>query len=172
MKKVIVVSNSIDSKDPIYYMKEAIKEAHKAEEILEVPIGAVIVKNGTIIARAHNLRETTNHSTHHAEILAINKACDILGTWRLEDCNLYVTLEPCPMCAGALILSRVNKVYFGAYDLKGGAVNSVTNLLDVDEFNHRVKYEGGIMKDECGQLLSRFFQEIRKRKKNKRVEKN
>lgn len=149
-----------------FFMKQAIKEAKKALELDEVPVGAVIVKNGEIIAKAFNLRETDQIATHHAEIIAINKACEILNTWRLVDCELYVTLEPCVMCAGALILSRVNKVFFGAYDPKAGAIVSVANLLNIEKFNHTVSFEGGILEEECSQLLKNFFKNLRSIKKD------
>lgn len=149
------------------FMKEALKEAKKAYEKLEVPVGAVIVKDGKIIARAHNLKETKFDTTKHAEILAIQKASKKLNSWRLLDCEMYVTLEPCSMCAGALINSRVKKVYIGASDEKTGAVGSVFNLLDDYTFNHKVAYEKGIMKDECEDILKDFFRILRKNKSNK-----
>lgn len=149
------------------FMKEALKEAKKAYEKLEVPVGAVIVKDGKIIARAHNLKETKFDTTKHAEILAIQKASKKLNSWRLLDCEMYVTLEPCSMCAGALINSRVKKVYIGASDEKTGAVGSVFNLLDDYTFNHKVAYENGIMKDECEDILKDFFRTLRKNKSNK-----
>ena len=149
------------------FMKEALKEAKKAYEKLEVPVGAVIVKDGKIIARAHNLKETKFDTTKHAEILAIQKASKKLNSWRLLDCEMYVTLEPCSMCAGALINSRVKNVYIGASDEKTGAVGSVFNLLDDYTFNHKVAYENGIMKDECEDILKDFFRTLRKNKSNK-----
>ncbi len=150
----------------IYYMKEALKEAKKAYELGEVPVGAVIVKNNQIIARSHNMRETTQDATHHAEIIAINKACDKLNSWRLTDCILYVTLEPCLMCAGALVLSRIKKVVFGAYDPKFGSVASITNVLDIKKYNHQVLYEGGILEEECKAVLKCFFKRLRQIKKD------
>ncbi|WP_042354602.1 tRNA adenosine(34) deaminase TadA [Bacillus rubiinfantis] len=148
-----------------YYMKEAIKEAKKAEELLEVPIGAVIVHDGKIISRAHNLRESKQNSLAHAELLAIDKACKIQGSWRLEDTTLYVTLEPCPMCSGAIILSRVKRVVYGASDPKGGCAGTLMNLLADPRFNHQSEVAAGILASECGELLSNFFRGIRKRKK-------
>lgn len=145
------------------YMLEALKEANKALEKDEVPIGAIIVKDNKIIARAHNLRETTQLSTAHAEVLAIEKACQELKSWRLEGCTLYVTLEPCPMCAGAMILSRVERVVFGAYDKKGGCAGTLMNFLDENEFNHKVEVSGGVMEKECGNILSDFFRKIRQK---------
>lgn len=147
------------------FMKAALKEAKKAYDKLEVPVGAVIVKDGKIIARAHNLKETKYDTTKHAEILAIQKASKKLNSWRLIDCEMYVTLEPCSMCAGALINSRIKKVYIGASDQKTGAVGSVFNLLEDYTFNHKVEYEKGILQDECESILKEFFKELRKIKK-------
>ena len=145
-----------------YYMKQAIKEAEKAYKKLEVPVGAVIVKDGKIIARAHNQKETKTDTTKHAEILAIQKASKKLKSWRLIDCEMYVTLEPCTMCAGAIINSRIKKVYVGAMDEKTGAVGSVLNLFEDYTFNHKVESETGILKEECENILKRFFKELRK----------
>lgn len=147
------------------FMKAALKEAKKAYDKLEVPVGAVIVKDRKIIARAHNLKETKNDTTKHAEILAIQKASKKLNSWRLIDCEMYVTLEPCLMCAGALINSRIKKVYIGASDQKTGAVGSVFNLLEDYTFNHKVEYEKGVLQDECESILKEFFKELRKIKK-------
>lgn len=146
-------------------MKEALKEAKKAYKKLEVPVGAVIVKDGTIIAKAHNLKETKNDTTKHAEILAIQKASKTLNAWRLEDCEMYVTLEPCTMCAGAIINSRIKKVYIGTKDPKAGACGSVLNLFKDYKFNHKVEYEDGIMQEECEKILKDFFKELRNLKK-------
>ena len=147
------------------FMKEALKEAQKAYDKLEVPVGAVIVKDGKIIARAHNLKETKYDTTKHAEILAIQKASKKLETWRLLDCEMYVTLEPCSMCAGALINSRIKKVYIGTMDEKTGAAGSVLNLFKDYTFNHKVEVEKGILKEECESLLKDFFKMLRKIKK-------
>ena len=147
------------------FMKAALKEAKKAYDKLEVPVGAVIVKDRKIIARAHNLKETKNDTTKHAEILAIQKASKKLNSWRLIDCEMYVTLEPCSMCAGALINSRIKKVYIGASDQKTGAVGSVFNLLEDYTFNHKVEYEKGVMQEECENILKEFFKKLRKNKK-------
>lgn len=149
------------------YMKAAIREAKKAQSIDEVPIGAVIVYNDQIIARAHNLRESKQNSTAHAEIIAINKACRKLKSWRLEDCTLYVTLEPCPMCTGAIIQSRIKRVVFGAYDPKGGCLGSCTNLMEVKGFNHYSDILGGVLIDDCAEMLKEFFREKRKNKSAK-----
>ena len=148
-----------------YYMKQALKEAKKAYKKLEVPVGAVIVKDGKIIASAHNQKESKTDTTKHAEILAIQKASKKLNSWRLIDCEMYVTLEPCSMCAGALINSRIKKVYIGASDQKTGAVGSVFNLLEDYTFNHKVEYEKGVLQDECESILKEFFKELRKIKK-------
>ncbi len=146
------------------FMREALKEAKKAYDKLEVPVGAVIVKNGKIIAKAHNLKETKNDTTNHAEILAIQKASKKLQSWRLLDCEMYVTLEPCSMCAGALINSRIKKVYIGATDEKTGAAGSVLNLFEDYTFNHKVEVEKGILKKDCENILKEFFKVLRKTK--------
>ena len=147
-------------------MKQALKEAKKAYEKLEVPVGAVIVKDGKIIAKAHNLKETKTDTTKHAEILAIQKASKKLESWRLLDCEMYITLEPCSMCAGAIINSRIKKVYIGALDEKTGAAGSVLNLFEDYKFNHKVEVEKGVMQEECENILKDFFKMLRKYKKN------
>ena len=147
------------------FMKEALKEAKKAYEKLEVPVGCVIVKEGKIIARAHNLKETKYDTTKHAEILAIQKASKKLEAWRLLDCEMYITLEPCSMCAGAIINSRIKKIYIGAMDKKTGAAGSVLNLFNDYKFNHKVEIETGIMQEECETILKDFFKYLRKIKK-------
>ena len=147
------------------FMKEALKEAKKAYDKLEVPVGAIIVKDGKIIARAHNQKETKFDTTKHAEILAIQKASKKLNAWRLLDCEMYVTLEPCSMCAGALVNSRIQKVYIGANDEKTGAVGSVFNLLEDYTFNHKVEYEKGVLKEECREILQEFFKKLRESKR-------
>jgi len=147
------------------YMRLAIDEALKAKDKLEVPIGAVIVQDDEVVASAYNLRETEQRSVAHAELLAIDEACKKLGTWRLEDATLYVTLEPCPMCAGAIVLSRVKRVVFGAYDPKGGCAGTLLNLLEFEKFNHQAQVVGGMLEEECGSLLTTFFRELRQRKK-------
>jgi tRNA(adenine34) deaminase len=158
----------IDKEIDEYFMKEAMKEAKKAEELKEVPIGAVIVLNGEIIARAHNLRETNQSAVSHAELLAIEQACQAVGSWRLEQATIYVTLEPCAMCAGAILLARIQKVVFGAVDPKGGCVGTFMNLLQDERFNHQSEVVSGVLEQQCGQLLSTFFQEVRKRKKEEK----
>ena len=149
------------------YMKKALKEAKKAYDKLEIPVGAIIVKDGKIIARAHNQKETKFDTTKHAEILAIQKASKKLKSWRLIDCEMYVTLEPCTICAGAIINSRIKKIYIGASDEKTGAVGSVLNLFDDYKFNHKPEYEKGILEQECSEILKRFFKDLRKSKKDK-----
>lgn len=146
------------------FMIEALKEAKKAYKKLEIPVGAVIVKDGEIIARAHNQKETKLDTTKHAEMVAIQKASKKLGQWRLLDCEMYVTLEPCTMCAGAIINSRIKKIYIGTSDEKTGAVGSVLNLFDDYTFNHKVEYEKGILQKECEELLKKFFKELREMK--------
>lgn len=148
------------------FMKQALKEAKKAYEKIEVPVGAVIVKDGKIIARAHNLKETKTDTTKHAEILAIQKASKKLESWRLLDCEMYITLEPCSMCAGAIINSRIKKIYIGALDEKTGAAGSVLNLFEDYKFNHKVEVEKGVMQKECENILKDFFKMLRKYKKN------
>lgn len=151
-----------------YFMNEAIKEARKAKEIGEVPIGAVIVKDHQIIGRGFNQRESTNRAITHAEILAIDDANRYLDNWRLENCALFVTLEPCPMCSGAIILSRIPYVYYGAFDYKGGTAGTLMNLLDDSRFNHRSKVEAGILQQECSELLTTFFKELRTQKRGEK----
>lgn len=146
-------------------MKEAVRQAKKAAAIGETPIGAVIVRDGEIIARGYNKRETKKNALLHAEIIAIDKACRKLGGWRLPRCDMYVTLEPCSMCAGAIINSRIENVYFGAYDKKSGCAGSAADLFQKGLFNHNVNITGGIMEKECAALLSDFFKKLRNKKK-------
>ncbi len=148
--------------DKIRFMRLAIKEAQKAELLDEVPIGAVIVKDGKVIARAHNKKESKNQATRHAEIEAIEKAAKKVGNWWLEDCDIYVTLEPCAMCAGALINSRLRNIYFGAFDQKAGCCGSLYHLPIDIRFNHRLGVEGGILQEECASLLTNYFKKKRK----------
>ncbi len=144
-----------------YYMEQAIAEANKALQKNEVPIGAVLVKDDKIIAVGFNERESLKDPTAHAEIIAIRKAATALDSWRLEECTLYVTLEPCPMCAGAILNSRIKRVVFGAFDAKGGAAGTVVNLLEDKAFNHQVEVIAGVMEKECKQLLQSFFKNLR-----------
>lgn len=148
------------------YMKEAIKQAKKAYALDEVPIGCVIVQNDKIIARGYNRRNTDKNTLAHAEITAIKKASKKTGDWRLEDCTLYVTLEPCQMCAGAIVQSRMGKVVIASMNPKAGCAGSVINLLQMAQFNHQVEIERGILDQECSKMLSNFFKELRKRKKD------
>ncbi|MEF9863811.1 MAG: tRNA adenosine(34) deaminase TadA [Christensenellaceae bacterium] len=143
------------------YMRQAIEQAKQAELMDEVPIGAVIIHNGSVIASAYNTRETTKNPLHHAEILAIHQAAKALGAWRLLDCTLYVTLEPCPMCAGAIINARIPIVVFGAYDKKAGAFGTLYDLSE-GKLNHTPQIFGGILEDECASLLSNYFKKKRK----------
>ncbi len=148
----------------ILFMKEALKEAKKAKRILEVPVGAVIVKDGKIISKAYNQKEKRFDATKHAEMLAIQKASKELKSWRLIDCEMYITLEPCSMCAGAIIQSRIKKIYIGAMDEKTGSCGSVFNLLKDYKFNHNVDIEYGVCKEECENILKDFFKELRLKK--------
>lgn len=150
------------TKDEIL-MKAAIEQAKKAYKIKEAPIGAVVTKDGEIVGTGYNRRETGKNALYHAEIAAIDDACKRLGGWRLWQCELYVTLEPCPMCAGAIINSRIKRVIFGAYDMKAGSCGSIINLFDLP-YNHKPEYKGGILQDECSDLLSSFFRELRNKK--------
>lgn len=148
------------------YMKLAIQEAERSLLFDEVPVGAVIVKNDIVIAKAHNLRETLKSAAAHAEMLAIEEACRKLGGWRLTGCDMYVTLEPCPMCAGAAVNSRIGQIIFGAFDPKSGACGSVLNVAGNDRLNHRIQVISGIMEQECKKLLQDFFREKRNNKDN------
>ncbi|MBY6270847.1 MAG: tRNA-specific adenosine deaminase [Bacillaceae bacterium] len=148
-----------------YYMRMAIEEAKKAEEKQEVPIGCVIVLGDTVIARAHNLRETLQNPLAHAEILAVNEAAKRLKSWRLEDTEMFVTLEPCPMCAGSIVQSRIKRVVYGASDPKAGCAGTLMNLLQEERFNHRAEVVAGVLEEECGNLLTGFFKKLRDRKK-------
>lgn len=149
------------------YMKAAICEAKKAYALGEVPIGCVIVYGGKIIGRGYNRRIVDKNVLSHAEIIAIKKACKKMGDWRLEDCTLYVTLEPCPMCAGAIVQARIPKVMIGSMNPKAGCAGSVMNLFDEKGFNHQVEMETGLLGEECSQMLKEFFRELRKKGKEK-----
>ena len=153
-----------------YYMLEALKEAKKAYKKKEMPIGCVVVYNDKIIAKAHNMRERYNHVLSHAEVLALKKANKKMKCWHLEEASIYITLEPCPMCAGAIVLSRIPTVVFGAHDPKGGCCGTIYNLLDESKFNHRCELVSGVLEEECGQLLSDFFRNLRQKKKQQRVD--
>ena len=158
----MAVIKSVEEK----YMKEALKQAKKAYALGEVPIGCVIVHEGKIIGRGYNRRNTDKNTLAHAEITAIKKASKKTGDWRLEDCTLYVTLEPCQMCAGAIVQSRMKRVVIASMNPKAGCAGSVINLLQMSQFNHQVELEKGVLGEECSQMLSNFFKELRKRKKD------
>ncbi len=149
------------------YMRQALKLAEKAYKNGDVPIGCVIVKNGKVIGRGYNRRNVDKTTLAHAEILAIKKASKTVGDWRLEDCRLYVTLEPCQMCSGAILQARIPEVIIGCMNPKAGCAGSVINLLDMDGFNHRVKITNGVMESECSELMKNFFKELRKNKAKK-----
>ena len=152
-------------------MKYALEEARKAELLGEVPIGAIIVKDDEIIARAYNRRETDHQALAHAELAVIKEACEMLGNWRLTGCTLYVTLEPCPMCAGAIMQSRVDTVVFGASDPKAGCAGTLMNLLDEPRFNHRSVVLSGCLETECSLVLKNFFRVLRAKKKQEKLDK-
>lgn len=147
------------------FMRQALKEAQKAFDEDEVPVGVVIVKDGKVIAKAHNTREKAQDALNHSELLAIRKACKKLQSWRLIDCDIYVTLEPCYMCAGAIVNARINRVVFGAFDKKAGCCGTLYNIVQDKRFNHRVKeVKGGVLENECAQIISQFFSQKRKSK--------
>lgn len=145
------------------FMRLALVQAHLAYQIGEVPVGAVVVKNGQVVGTGYNRRETDKNAVAHAELLAINDACKNLGGWRLWECELYVTLEPCPMCAGAIINSRIKRLVYGASDKKAGSVESIVKMFDLP-YNHKPPYTAGVLEDECSQILKNFFKEMRSRK--------
>lgn len=142
-------------------MRLAIEEAVKAYNIEEVPVGAVVVEDDAVISKAFNMRETLNDATAHAEVLAVQRACIALNSWRLLDCTLYVTVEPCPMCAGALVNARVKRIVYGIPDLKGGACGSIINIANNPSLNHRIEITGGVLEDECKKLMQDFFKKRR-----------
>ena len=154
------------------YMREAIRQAKKAEALMEVPIGCVIVYQDKIIARGYNRRNTDKNTLSHAELNAIRKASRKLGDWRLEGCTMYVTLEPCQMCAGALVQARIDEVVIGSRNPKAGCAGSVMNLLNVEQFNHQVKITEGVLEEECSAMLSGFFRKLREMKKRQKAEKD
>ncbi len=157
------MQNTIDMEEK--FMKEALKQAKKAAAIGEMPVGAVIVRDGTIISRGYNKRESKRNALLHAEVIAIDKACRKLGGWRLPGCEMYVTLEPCPMCAGAALNARIEHIYYGAYDKKSGCAGSIINLCDMNLCNYTIAVTGGIMEDECSGIIKDFFKDLRKRDK-------
>ena len=160
----MAVIKSVEEK----YMKEALKQAKKAYALGEVPIGCVIVHEGKIIGRGYNRRNTDKNTLAHAEITAINKASKVIGDWRLEECTLYVTLEPCQMCAGAIVQARIPEVVMGCMNPKAGCAGSILNILEMPQFNHQVKVERGVLKEECSERLSAFFRRLRVVKKKKK----
>lgn len=162
------VKEDMYTQDDIKYMKEAIKQAKKAWKLTEVPIGCVIVHNDKIIGRGYNRRNTDKTTLGHAEITAIKRASKIMGDWRLEDCTLYVTLEPCQMCAGAIVQARIPRVVIGSMNPKAGCAGSILNLLDMQQFNHRCEVVRGVMKQECSDMLTTFFKELREIKKREK----
>ena len=147
------------------FMRHALREAYKAAQKGEVPVGAVVVKNGKIIGRGHNLTESKQSALTHAELSAMGKASKKLKSWRLNDCDLYVTLEPCTMCGGAVVLSRVRNLFYGAFDPKAGAVESTARVMENPKLNHRVKVTSGILKEDCSKVLTDFFKEVRRKAK-------
>jgi len=151
------------------YMKQAIKQARKAYENGDVPIGCVIVHDGRIIARGYNRRNKDGQVLAHAELIAIKKASKLLGDWRLEECTMYVTLEPCQMCAGAIVQARIPKVVIGCMNPKAGCAGSILNLLDIKAFNHQVETVKGVMESECSEMLKTFFKELRQQAKNEKL---
>lgn len=153
------------------YMKQAIKQAKKAQALGDVPIGCVIVYEDKIIARGYNRRNKDKTTLAHAELLAIKKASKVLGDWRLEDCTMYITLEPCQMCAGAIVQARIPKVVTGCMNPKAGCAGSVLDLLHVERFNHQVEFETGVLQEECQSMLTEFFKNLRERKKLQKEEK-
>ena len=161
----MAVIKSIEEK----YMKEALKQAKKAYALGEVPIGCVIVHDGKIIGRGYNRRNTDKNTLSHAEITAINKASKVIGDWRLEECTLYVTLEPCQMCAGAIVQARIPEVVMGCMNPKAGCAGSILNILEMPQFNHQVKVPRGILGEECSQMLKTFFEELRIRNKQEKA---
>jgi len=164
MRDCMVLEQTIELRDE-HFMRIAIEEAGKAEKLDEVPIGAIIVHNGEIIGRGYNTREVSQQTLSHAELYAIEQANEIIGSWRLEDCTLYATLEPCPMCAGAILQSRIPRVVYGAKDPKAGCCGTLLNLLEDARFNHESEVVSGVLEEECGALLTNFFGKLRARKK-------
>ncbi len=152
------------------FMKEAIRQAKKAEAIGDVPIGCVIVRDDRIIARGYNKRNKNKTVLAHAELLAMSKACRKAGDWRLEDCTMYITLEPCQMCAGAIVQARIPRVVIGSMNPKAGCGGSILNLLQMKEFNHQVEVTRGVLEEECSEMLSAFFRKLRQKKKEKKAE--
>ena len=161
------IQNEYDE-DDIKFMREAVRQAKKAAKLDEVPIGCVIVYEGKIIARGYNRRNTDKSTLAHAEIAAIKKASRVIGDWRLEECTMYVTLEPCQMCAGAIVQARIDEVVIGSMNPKAGCTGSILNLLDIQAFNHQADLTTGVLEEECSQLMKQFFRELREARKMKK----
>lgn len=159
--------DTADQKEHIKYMRQAIRQASKAAKLMEVPIGCVIVYDGKVIGRGYNRRNTDKTTLGHAEITAIKKASKVIGDWRLEDCTMYITLEPCQMCAGAIVQARIPRVVIGSMNPKAGCAGSVLNILQIPQFNHQVEIIKGILEEECSNMLTTFFRELRTAKKEK-----
>jgi len=166
MEKDINQLQEAQQKEDERYMTLALQEAQKAFQLGEVPIGAVVVRREKVIAMAHNLRETNKSATAHAELLAIEEACRVAGGWRLTDTTLYVTVEPCPMCAGAILQARIQRVVFGALDPKAGACGSLLNILQDPRFNHQVDIVAGVLEEDCKAIMKDFFRQLRRKSKN------
>ena len=160
---IFIIDRSIVMSDDLKWMNEAYKQAKKAELIDEVPIGAIIVKNDKVISRAYNTREKTQNVIKHAEIIAIEKACKKLGTWRLDDCTLYVTLEPCVMCTGAIMHARIKRVVYGAKEKRWLALSSLLSQNDINAFNHHLEYTEGVLQEECSSIITQYFRNKRKK---------
>ncbi len=160
-----MMTDSLEESKDEQWMQHAIQEARKAERMGEVPIGAVIIYNEEIIGRGYNQRETEQSALLHAEMVAIQEACQWMKSWRLEHCTLYVTLEPCPMCAGAIVQSRIPRVVYGAADKKAGCAGTLMNLLEEERFNHQAEVKKGVLESECASLLQTFFKQLREKKK-------
>ena len=156
--------------DDNYFMGLALSEAQKAYDIGEVPIGSVLVLDGQVVATGHNMREIWHDATAHAEMIAIREACEKLGRWRLTGLTLYVTIEPCPMCAGALVMSRVDRLVYGSVDVKAGAIDSIFNIAQNEALNHRMVVTSGVRADECAEIMKKFFRERRKKSKTSKID--
>ncbi len=163
--------SAMEEKQDERFMREALKQARKAYALGESPIGCVIVRDERIVARGYNRRTTDHNTLAHAEAIAIRRACKKEGDWRLEGCRMYVTLEPCPMCAGALLQCRMDEVIIGCMSPKSGCAGSVLNLLEMDGFNHKVRVRTGVLEAECAELMKRFFRELRARLKKEKIDK-
>lgn len=168
-ERSFTILEAVPLEDHEHWMRLALEEARKAEALGEVPIGAIIVRGGEVVGRGYNLRETTHDATAHAEMIAIREASEMIGAWRLLDCTLYVTLEPCPMCAGAIVQGRVPLVVYGTPDPKAGCAGTLMNLLQEPRFNHRTELIEGVLREECAEMLSAFFRGLRVRMKERKA---